>query len=300
MSWISAIHNSFARPKGSNGVTIEGGPIEVSISDLPINVVIDNSLTIDPGQIQSILDALAGPIDVNVVNENALQVELPENAFESVIATLEGMAVAYDPCACLVQSGAEPIEGTSILYADGTTKFIAKDGTVTIDPDPQLLKSSCCKAKPIGFCETCYNDVDGFMFAMSDYTFNFVPKDDPGNITMNVSPLNFECKCGSEKDCFDANVFRIVNKQQFAGNVTFPAGAYRVVIRNDDPTPSSKILINGVEHWFNDAIDISNELNHVNKIQDFVPQLVVTNPDGLTYEYIAYYPSNTQANLTGL
>jgi len=276
MSWIAGTHNSFAKPKGADQpLTIEGGQVTVSFPDTPLNVNVVN-----------------GPINVTVDNK----LTIAPDSFEPIFELFEGMVVAYDACAYY-----DNAQGSLFVYADGSMKFVGLDGSQNTNIDLSKLKSACCKAKPIDYCETKYEGVDGFIFVMDDYTFNFVPKANPGNILMNIPPIGIKCNCETDPCCcYKQGVFKLVHNQQVKTGVTFPAGAYRIVLRNDDPTPTSKIFINNVPYLFNDAINLHQQVNEVTNVQDFVPQIVITNPDGLTYEYQAYYPSDFGGNLTGL
>jgi hypothetical protein len=80
-----------------------------------------------------------------------------------------------------------------------------------------------------------------------------------------------------------------------AANLTLPAGAYSVYLRHADAT-GGEIVVNGEPIRFNGSFSKEAQTNLVTKKQDFVGEVIISNPDGKTFWLDVSYPSSSNFN----
>ena len=89
-------------------------------------------------------------------------------------------------------------------------------------------------------------------------------------------------------------------QKQFRGdrnsaNLVLPAGAYSIYLRHADATGGT-ITVNGEPIRFNGSFSKEAQVDQVNNKQDFVPEVIIDNPDGKTYWLDVAYPSSSNFN----
>lgn len=79
------------------------------------------------------------------------------------------------------------------------------------------------------------------------------------------------------------------------GSLTLPAGAYSVYLRHADPT-GGQITVNGEAIAYGGSFAKEAQTDRVNLKQDFVPEVIINNPDGKTFWLDVAYPSSSTFN----
>lgn len=80
-----------------------------------------------------------------------------------------------------------------------------------------------------------------------------------------------------------------------AANLTLPAGAYSVYLRHADPT-GGEIVVNGEPIKYGGTFSKEAQTNQVAKEQDFVGEVIITNPSGKVFWLDVAYPSSSSFN----
>lgn len=89
-------------------------------------------------------------------------------------------------------------------------------------------------------------------------------------------------------------------QKQFRGdrntaNLVLPAGAYSVYLRHADVN-GGQIIVNGEAIQYGGTFSKEAQVDQVNKRQDFVGEVTISNPSGLTYWLDVVYPSSSNFN----
>lgn len=102
-------------------------------------------------------------------------------------------------------------------------------------------------------------------------------------------------------DNIDVNVAPVTAgvQKQFRGDrntsLTLPAGAYSVYLRHADPT-GGQITVNGETLAYGASFSKEAQTDRVNLKQDFVGEVIISNPDGKTFWLDVSYPSSSSFN----
>ena len=89
-------------------------------------------------------------------------------------------------------------------------------------------------------------------------------------------------------------------QKQFRGdrnttNLVLPAGAYSVYLRHADPA-GGLITVNGEPIKYGGTFSKEAQIDQVNKKQDFVGEVIISNPDEKTFWLDVSYPSSSTFN----
>jgi len=89
-------------------------------------------------------------------------------------------------------------------------------------------------------------------------------------------------------------------QKQFRGdrntaNLTLPAGAYSVYLRHADVSGGT-ITVNGEPLQYGGNFSKQAQTDEVNKRQDFVGEVIISNPDAKTFWLDVSYPSSSPFN----
>ena len=79
------------------------------------------------------------------------------------------------------------------------------------------------------------------------------------------------------------------------GDLTLPAGAYSIYLRHADVSGGT-IVVNGEPIPYGGTFSKEAQIDRVNMKQDFVGEVVISNPDGKTFWLDVAYPSSSNFN----
>jgi hypothetical protein len=92
-----------------------------------------------------------------------------------------------------------------------------------------------------------------------------------------------------------AGVQKSFRGDRSTANLTLPAGAYSIYLRHADPT-GGEITVNGEPIKYSGSFNKEAQTNQVAKEQDFVGEVIISNPGGKTFWLDVSYPSSSNFN----
>lgn len=93
-----------------------------------------------------------------------------------------------------------------------------------------------------------------------------------------------------------SGIKKSVRIESNAQNLTLPAGAYTVQVKHIDPIGGSFTVNSNPLDSFNDSFHDTTQVNEAERLQDFVPEVIIVNPSGVQFLVVASYPSTHPFN----